>query len=117
SEQLEIPMGPADIFAPMAVDPAFLNKLPPPVARAIQTIAIFAGESKKFIANALPKDKNTPFAAFAADTFELDKDKPELESWEGLGIDTHQLRDLLQRSDRLELQDDELARDILSASD
>jgi HEAT repeat protein len=115
--ELEIPVGPLDIFAPMAVDPAFLNRLPPPVARAIQTIVIFAGEAKELIADALPQEKNGPFAAFAVDTFELDKDKAELESWGSLGIDTRRLRDVLKRNDNLELQDDELAQDILNASD
>ncbi len=116
-EQLEILLKPLDIFAPMAVDPGFLSRLPPPVARAVQRIVTAAAESKELLAEALPQDKNTPFAAFAADTFELDKDKSELESWEERGIDTHRLRDILKRSDDLELQDDELARDILSASD
>jgi hypothetical protein len=118
-DQLEIHREGATDFgsALIAVDPAFLNKLPPPVARAVQKIVDAAAESKELLAKALPQDKNTSFAAFAADAFELDKDKPELESWEGMGIDTHRLRNILQRSDQLELQDDEIARDMLNASD
>jgi hypothetical protein len=115
--ELEIPVGPLDVYNPIVVDPAFLNRLPPSVARAVQGIAIVAGEAKELIADALPQDRNTPFAAFAVDTFELDKDKAEVESWDRMGMDTRHLRDILQRSDKLELQDDELARDILNASD
>jgi len=117
-EQLEIRRGDLDFkFAPMTVDPAFLNGLPPSVALAIRKIVDAASLSKTLLVQGLPPDKNTPFAAFAAETFELDKDKAEVESWERLGIDTHTLRGILKRSDDLELQDDELAQDILDASD
>jgi HEAT repeat protein len=117
-EQLEILPGYSDFtFASISIDPDFLNGLPPPIARAVRKIAEAAALSKVLLAQALPQDKNTPFAAFAADTFDLDRDKAELESWDGMGIDTHSLRDILQRNDKLELQDDELARDILGASD
>ena len=118
-DQLEIHREGASDFgsALITVDPAFLNKLPPPVARAVQKIVDAASESKELLAQALPQDKTTPFAAFAADTFELDKDKAEMDSWDGMGIDTHKLRDILKRSDALELQDDELGHDILNASD
>src|ERR1039457_6709342 len=88
-EQLEILPGYSVVrFAAIAVDPDFLNGLPPPVARAVRKIAEAAALSKVLLAQGLPQDKNTPFAAFAADTFDLDRDKAELESWEGLGIDT-----------------------------
>ena len=117
-EQLEILPGYSDFtFASISVDPEFLNGLPPPVARAVRKIADAAALSRVLLTQALPSEKNGPFAAFAADTLELDKDKAEVDSWDGLGIDTHRLRDILKRSDDLELQDDELARDILDASD
>ncbi len=117
-EQLEILPGYSDFtFGSISVDSDFLSDLPPPVARAVRKIADAAALSKALLDQALPQDKNTPFAAFVADTLELDKDKAELDSWDALGIDTHPLRDLLKRSDDLELQDDELARDILDASD
>jgi hypothetical protein len=118
-EQVEVP--PAETLnypcQDFAVDEKFLEKLPPPVARAVRSIASSAVQAQCMLARALPQEKNPAFAAFAAQTFDLDKDKAEVESWERSGIDTSELRDILRRSEALELQDDELARDILDASD
>jgi HEAT repeat protein len=118
-EQLEVLPAPqlSIPISAVVIDKEFLEKLPPPVARAVETIVHAAAWSRVLLSHALPEDKNTPFAAFAADTFKLDKDKPELEAWERMGIDTGKLRDILRRSDNLELQDDELAGGILAGSD
>jgi hypothetical protein len=118
-EQVEVPPPPAFRFThpEITVSNEFLEKLPLPVARAVQTIVRAAGFSQALLAEALPQDKNTPFAAFTADTFHLDHDEAELETWERMGLDTSKLRDILRRGDDLELQDDELAQDILAASD
>ena len=118
-EQVEVPPPPAFAFTHVGttVGNEFLEKLPLPVARAVQTIVRAAGFSQALLAGALPQDKRAPFAAFTADTFHLDHDKAELETWERMGLDTSKLRDILRRSDNLELQDEELAYDILAASD
>ncbi|MGA2221414.1 MAG: hypothetical protein ABSH21_06495 [Verrucomicrobiia bacterium] len=117
-EQLEVAPAKLRFISPtVAVDKDFLDKLPAPVARAVQKIVAAAASSHGMLEQALPQDKSTPFAAFAADTFKLDKDKAELEAWERMGLDTSRLRDVIQRGDNLELQDDELAGDILAGSD
>jgi hypothetical protein len=105
------------IYTPVSIDAEFMKKLPLPVAHAIEMITDTAGLVKQELLQSLPADQATPFAAFAVDTFELDKDEAEVKSWENLGIKTGELRDLLRRGDHLELQDDELGNLILGASD
>ena len=118
-EQVEVPPAPgvSALVPAIALDNEFLAKLPPPVVRAVQKITEAAALSRVMLDQALPQDKATPFAAFAADTFKLDKDKAELDSWDRMGIDTTKLREILRRNDNLELQDEEIAYDILGASD
>jgi HEAT repeat protein len=117
-EQVEVP--PAVVrmmYTPVPIDAEFMKKVPPPVARAVEIITDTAGLVKQELLQAFPPDQATTFAAFAIDTFELDKDEAEVKSWENLGIRTTELRDLLRRGDRLELQDNELGNLLLTASD
>ena len=58
-----------------------------------------------------------PFAAFAVENLGLDKDLAELRAWEGLGLSTNEVGDLLKRDADLDIQDGELETTILDASD
>ena len=101
-EQLEVgPAMPMHIFhhVPFFVDKDVLGKLPAPVARAIEQIV----SATLGLQLGLPQEKSAAFAAFAADTLEMDKDKTELELWKQIGDGTEmgiaaaRLEDILQR--------------------
>ena len=115
SEVLPLQLG--HQFQGFELDPAFLRQLPPPVARAVEGVARQAALVNSLLKDALSGNKAPAFAAFAADTLHLEADAAELESWTKLGLDTQPFRDLLRRADNLELQDDEVANAILTASD
>jgi hypothetical protein len=95
----------------------FLERLPPVVGHAVETIVWAAASSRVLLEQTLPAEKTGPFAAFATATFQLGKDTPELDHWEQQGIDVTKLREVLHRDEELELQDTELADAILAASD
>ena len=99
------------------IAPEFLKKLPPSVVRVVQKIVEASSLSRTLLEQALPTAKGAAFAAFAVDTFQLDKDKAELDRWQQAGIDTATLREIARRDEALELEDTELADAILSASD
>ncbi len=101
----------------ITVDPSFQSNLPPAAARAVKIITDESSFVNQCLSMVLPSDRVDAFSAFAVDTFDLDKDKAEIESWEKLGIKTDGIRSLLRRSDNLELQDNEMANSILKASD
>jgi HEAT repeat protein len=116
--QLEIQSAPIDTkYLPVKVDPEFLTNLPPAVAHAIEIIVDGAGLANQLLRQSLPSEQSRPFAAFAAETFELDKDPAELQAWDKLGLKTNEIADLLSRDANLDLQDGELAKSILDASD
>ncbi|HUJ10080.1 MAG TPA: hypothetical protein VL171_08645 [Verrucomicrobiae bacterium] len=118
-EQLEIPrvMYVDRISQPVKLEQQFLSQLPPAVARAVQRIVVAASFSRRLLEQALPTERNRALAAFGLDALQMDKDSLELQSWERLGLDTKYIRELLQRDEDLELQDTEIADDILDASD
>jgi hypothetical protein len=116
--QLELPPRLIDVeFQRLNVDPGFLKRLPLGVAHAVQRVVDASSEARILIDLALPPERAAPFAAFAADTFQLDKDEAEVDRWQQAGIDTTTLREIVRRDNALELQDAELADAILSASD
>jgi HEAT repeat protein len=104
-------------YQPVKVDPDFLTNLPPPVGRAIETIANAAGEASQLLKQSLPPDQMHPLAAYAVQELGLDKDAAELQTWAKLGMSTNELGDLLKRNADLDIQDGELATTILDASD
>lgn len=110
SRQLELPTY-GTTAAPLAVDPAFLAKIPAPVAQAIRRIAQAAGGA--IVQTSNPKSA-AALAAFALDALHLAGDKAEIESWQRLGIETKSLIDFLNHEANLELHDTELADAILS---
>lgn len=117
-QQLELPQEAITNDAPkVELSPEFLDKLPSPVAHAVTKIVAAAGLSWTLLQQALPSEKKSVFAAFAADALQIDKDQLELQSWERLGLDTERVREILRRDENLELQDTELADAILGASD
>ncbi|MGD1018540.1 MAG: HEAT repeat domain-containing protein [Verrucomicrobiia bacterium] len=116
--QLEVPSAPVDIeYSPVTVDPDFLTNLPPAVARAVEIIADGAGRANQLLQQSLPSEKSRALAAFAMETFGLDKDAAELQAWDKLGLKTNDVADLLRRDANLDLQDGELETTILDASD
>ena len=118
-EQLEVAPAP-QLSMPVpsvVVDREFLEKLPPPVAHAVQMIVHTAAWSTVLLSEGLPSERNFALAAFGLDTLQMDKDNLELQSWERLGLDTRYIRELLRRDENLEMQDTELADAILGAAD
>lgn len=117
-QQLEVPpMAIRMIYSPVKVDPEFLTNLPPPVARAVEIIADGAGLANQLLQQSLPSEQSQPFAAFAVENLGLDKDPAELQAWSNIGLKTNEVANLLRRDSNLDLQDGELARSILDASD
>jgi HEAT repeat protein len=117
SLEVGLPPPPAGPVAPIKLDPNFLAKLPLPLAQAVQNLAAAAADADALLFNGLPRQSLSPFAAFAADNLHLDTDKTELDSWARLGLDMHIIETILEREDKLELQDNELSDELLTASD
>ena len=100
---------------PVAVDPAFSARLPTVVSQAVERIVSRASLARSLLRDALPANAVPAFAAFAVENLNLDKDAPELASWEKLSLPVSAVREWLARSDNLELQDDDLAAPLLAA--
>ena len=116
--QLEVELPMLDFkYCPTAIDPAFLAKLPPSVAQAIQHIADDASLAAALLKQALPENGANALAGFAPEALHIASDKSEIESWRQLGINTGPITNFLAHDARLELQDTELADAILNASD
>ncbi len=94
---------------PRELSAHFTNELPAVVIRAVKEV-LGAARSVPLATNAV-----AAAAAFAVDTLHLDKDQAALAEWEQMGLPASVLRDLLTRSENLELQDNELAAPILDA--
>ena len=117
-KQLELGPVMLDVeYQPIKVDADFLTNLPPPMGRAIETIANAAGEASQLLKQSLPHDQMHPLAAYAVQELGLDKDAAELQTWAKLGMSTNEIAELLRRNADLEIQDGELETTILDASD
>ncbi len=100
---------------PVFIDEGFLSKLPNSMTGVVQRVVQSVNEVGYYLGT--PRNRATAFAAFSISTFQLDKDKAEVDRWEQDGMDMTKLRELLRRDDNLELQDTELADAVLATSD
>jgi len=101
----------------VAVDLAFLAKLPAQVAQAVQEIAAAASLGTSLLRQSLPTNGAAALASFAQGGLHLEKDIAEMDSWRQFGIDTEPLKRFLELAAALSLQDTELPDAILCASD
>jgi HEAT repeat protein len=98
-----------------SMDWSFLNQMPESVRHPVRLIGDFAINIEYALGQTFADNRIQAFAAFAVENLNLDKDASELTEWEKLGLPVLAVRELLDRSDKLELQDDELAAPILEA--
>jgi len=118
--QLELPEAPP---MPQDVRPAFLSKeldaLPEPVRRAVRAVVEAGLSVRPALGKALPQSKPARQAvmAFALNHFHLDRKEADLQSVRQLGLDPAEVKDFLDRQERLELQEDETVRPQLEAAD
>lgn len=99
----------------VVVDPVFYAKLPTIVSQVVERIVFNSAAARQQLQYAMPFNPAPVFTAFAVENLNLDKDAPELAEWERFGLPVPAVRELLTRSDKLELQDDELAKPIIKA--